>query len=164
MVKQNATLDSSFWINATAAGLVDALLKDFDLWVVPEVTRELIESYPSGAYLHRLIADQQIQVQRSKDSVIERFGTGERSAISLAAEHRNWTLLLDDVRPFHAAQEMGLNPVCSPVYAVSLYERDTLDGGAVLAVLARLAARSTVSPQLLALALRQVATILRERR
>ena len=163
-MKQNATLDSSFWINATTAGLVDALLEDFDLWVVPEVAREFTEPYPSGAYLHRLIADQRIQVQRPKGYVMERFGAGERAAISLAAEHRDWTLLLDDVRPFHAAQEMALNPVCSPAYAVSLYERGTLDDGAVLAVLARLAARSTVSPQLLALALRQVATILRERR
>lgn len=163
-MKQNATLDSSFWINATAAELVDALLEDFDLWAVPEVTRELTESYSSGAHLHQLIAEQRIRVLGPSAHVLDRFGAGERAAISLAAEHRDWTLLLDDVRPFHAAQEMGLNPVCSPAYAVSLCERGTLDDRAVLAVLARLAALSTVSPQLLPLALRQVATILKGRR
>jgi len=96
--------------------------------------------------------------------VLERFGPGEREAISLAAQHREWTLLLDDLRPFRAAVEMGLVPVSTPAYAASLYERRVLDEVGVLTVLAQLAARGTVSPQLLALALTQVATILKERR
>jgi predicted nucleic acid-binding protein len=163
-VKQNATLDSSFWINATAAGLVDSLLSDFDLCVPPDVARELTDAYPSGAHLHKLIEDQRIRVLLPTASALERFGPGEQATISLAAEHRGWTLLLDDLRPFRAAQEMGLSPVCTPAYAASLYQRGILDDGAVLAALARLAARSTVSPELLALALRQVAITLRERR
>ena len=44
------------------------------------------------------------------------------------------------------------------------YERSVLDEVGVLTVLARLAARGTVSPQLIALALTQVATALKERR
>lgn len=162
-MKQSATFDSSFWINLSAAGLVDALLEDFDLWVVPAVVSEFAEPYPSGGHLHQLIADDRIRVEAPPRSVLERFGAGERAAMSLAAEHRGWTLLLDDVRPFHAAQEMGLHAVCSPAYAVSLYERGMLDDSGILSVFARLAARSTVSPQLLALGLRQMATILRER-
>lgn len=163
-MKQDATLDSSFWINATAAGLIDALLADFDVRVSPDVSRELPESYPSGAYLHRLIEDRRIVVQGPQVLVLAQFGAGERAAISLAAEHRDWTLLLDDVRPFRSAQTMGLSPVCSPAYAASLYERGALDDGGVLTALARLAVRSTVSPHLLALALRQVGHILGERR
>ncbi len=95
--------------------------------------------------------------------ILERFGPGERAAISLAAQHREWTLLLDDLRPFRAAVEMGLSPVSTPAYAASLYERRVLDEVGVLTVFARLAARGTVSPQLIALALTQVATILKER-
>jgi predicted nucleic acid-binding protein len=139
-------------------------LEDFDLCLAPAVERELPETYPSGARLHRLIEEGQITLAEPKVIVLERFGPGEREAISLAAQHRKWTLLLDDLRPFRASVEMGLMPVSTPAYAVSLYERRVLDEVEVLTVLARLAARGTVSPQLLALALTQVATTLKERR
>jgi predicted nucleic acid-binding protein len=164
VVKQNATLDSSFWINAAAGGLVDFLLEDFSLTIAPAVERELPETYPSGARLQRLIEHERIFVAVPARVVLERFGPGEREAISLAMQHREWTLLLDDLRPFRAAQELGLAPVSTPAYAVSLYERRVLDDVEVLLILARLAARGTVGPRLIALALTQVATVLQERR
>ena len=163
-VKQNATLDSSFWINAVAGGLLDSLLQDFALAIAPAVEQELPETYPSGARLHQLIEESQVVVIKPTVSIFARFGPGEREAINLALEHRDWTLLLDDLRPFRAAVELGLSPVSTPAYAAVLYERHLLDEVAVLTVLARLAARGTVSPQLLALALTQVVTILKERR
>ena len=163
-VKQNATPDSSFWINAVAAGLVEHLLEDFDLWVPSAVVAELTKAYPSGALLHRLIAADRVRVAEPATLALERFGPGERAALSLAAQHRDWSLLLDDLRPFRAAQELGLAPVSSPAYAASLYGRNIIDERGVLTALARLAARSTVSPQLIALALSQVATTLKERR
>jgi predicted nucleic acid-binding protein len=163
-VKQNATLDSSFWINAVAGSLVDSLLEDFELYVVPAVARELPETYPGGALLHRLITESRIMLEAPQVVTLERFGPGEREAISLAVQRRDWTLLLDDLRPFRAATEMGLAPVSTPAYAASLYNRGVLDAVGVLTVLARLAARGTVSPQLIALALTQIATTLRERR
>jgi len=164
LVKQNATLDSSFWINAVAGGLLDYLLEDFALCLAPAVERELPETYPSGARLHRLIEEGRITLAAPTVRVLERFGPGERTAISLATQHPEWTLLLDDLRPFRAAREMGLTPVSTPAYTASLYERSVLDEVGVLTVLARLAARGTVSPQLIALALAQVATTLKERR
>lgn len=164
LVKQSATLDSSFWINAVAGGLLDFLLEDFSLAIAPAVERELPETYPSGARLHRLIEEGRVTLVAPARIVLERFGPGEREAMSLAMEHREWTLLLDDLRPFRAAGEMGLKPVSTPAYAVSLYERRAIDEVDVLTRLARLAARGTVSPQLLALALTQVATVLRERK
>jgi predicted nucleic acid-binding protein len=163
-VKQNATLDSSFWINAVAGGLLDYLLDDFVLSLAPAVEQELPASSPSGARLRRLIQEQSITVVAPTVHVLDRFGPGERAAIALAMQHRDWTLLLDDLRPFRAAVEMGLSPVSTPAYAAILYERRVLDEVAVLTVLARLAARGTVSPQLLALALSQVATTLKEQR
>lgn len=163
-MKQNATFDSSFWINAAAGGLLDYLLEDFALCIVPAVERELPETYPSGARLHQLLAEGQVTLEAPKVIVLEQFGPGEREAISLAAQYREWTLLLDDLRPFRAAAEMGLAPVSPPAYAASLYGRGVLDEAGVLTVLARLAARGTVSPQLIALALAQIATTLKERR
>lgn len=163
-MKQSATLDSSFWINAVAGGLLDHLLADFELYIVPAVERELPETYPSGARLHQLITEGRITIVAPTAVVLDQFGPGEREAISLAAQHREWTLLLDDLRPFRAAAEMGLAPVSTPAYAASLYGRRVLDEVGVLTALARLAARGTVSPQLIALALAQIATTLKERR
>lgn len=164
MVKQNATLDSSFWIHAVAAGLVEHLLEDFDVTVAQAVADELPETYPSGARLHGLVREHRVHLQEPVSTVLELFGPGERSAINLAMEHSDWTLLMDDVRPFRAAENLGLAPVSSPAYAASLYGRGILDKQAVLTALARLAARSTLSPQLIDLALGQVATIAKERR
>jgi hypothetical protein len=128
-VKQNATLDSSFWINAAAGGLLDYLLEDFALYIVPAVERELPETYPSGARLHRLLTEGRVTLAAPEVIALEQFGPGEREAISLAAQHREWTLLLDDLRPFRAAVEMGLTPISTPAYAASLYGRRVLDRG-----------------------------------
>jgi predicted nucleic acid-binding protein len=163
-VKQNATLDSSFWINAIAGGLIDHLLADFELCVVPAVARELTVTYPGGARLHQLIAEGRLTLRAPQRIALERFGPGEREAISMAIEHRDWILLIDDLRPFRAAADMGLAPVSTPAYAASLYSRRVLDEVGALTALARLAARGTVSPQLIALALTQIGTTLRERR
>jgi predicted nucleic acid-binding protein len=163
-VKQNATLDSSFWIHAVAGGVVAHLLDDFELHVAPEVSLELTEAYPSGAHLQQVIRDGRIRVSTPKSLRFDRFGPGERAAISLALENPEWTLLIDDLRPFRAAEELDLAPVSSPVYATSLFERGVLDLRAILDALARLSARSTVSPQLIDLALTQVATIDEKRR
>lgn len=132
--------------------------------VTQAIAEELPGSYPSGARLHGLIGEGQVRVQGPVSTVVERFGPGERSAMNLAMENPGWALFMDDLRPFRAAEELGLSPVSSPAYAVSLYRRGALDKQGVLAALARLAARSTVSPQLIELALSQVATIAKERR
>lgn len=162
-VKQNATLDSSFWIHAAVSGVIEYLLEDFDLAVPQAVADELTEDYPSGARLHRYIREGRIGVQDPHSAAIDRFGPGERAAINLAIEKRDWVLLMDDWRPFRAAEELGLAPVSSPVYAAALYRRRVLDERTVLNVLARLSARSTVSPQLIGLALGQVAQTAKER-
>ena len=164
MVKQNATLDSSFWVHASAAGLVERVLGEFDVTVAQAVADELPATYPSGARLQELIRSGRVLVRNAKSTPVGRFGPGERSAMNLAMEHRDWTLFIDDVRPFRAAEELGLSPVSSPAYAVSLYSRQVLDRAGVLEALARLAARSTLSPPLIDVALSQVASIAKERR
>ncbi len=159
-VKQKATLDSSFWINAIAGGVVDYVLEDYELTIGPTIAQELPKTYPGGARLHALIEEKRIRVETPKASILERFGPGEREAISLAAQDRAWTLLIDDLRPSRVAEEMGLAPVSTPTYTVALYSRALLSEVEVLTALARLAARGTVSPQLIALALTQIATLL----
>jgi len=164
VVKQNATLDSSFWIHSVAAGLVDYLLDDFELHVALEVANELTEGYPSGARLHTLIRAGEIRIAGPAMAIVTRFGPGERAAINLEAQNKGWILLMDDRRPFIAAEGLGLAPVASPVYAASLYRRGVLEESAVLGILARLSARSTVSPQLIDLALVQTAVTEEDRK
>jgi predicted nucleic acid-binding protein len=164
VVKQNATLDSSFWIHSVVSGLVERLLDDFEIHVTSAVAKELIEDYPSGALLQNRIREGEIHLTDPAIAEITRFGPGERAAINLAIENEGWILLIDDRRPFQAAEELGLSPVASPVYAASLYRRGVLDERVVLAVLARLSARSTVSPQLIELALTQIARTTHERK
>ena len=164
MVKQNATLDSSFWIHAAVGRIVERLLEDFDVSVPPAVAGELSEDYPSGARLHSLVREGRVRVVAAESATLEQFGPGERAAINLAIENPGWVLLMDDLRPFRAAEELGLAPVSSAVYTASLYRRGVLDEREVLGVLARLAARSTLSPQLIDLALAQVASVSEERR
>ena len=163
-MKQNATLDSSFWIHAVVGFIVEHVLEDFDLLVAQAVGDELTEDYPSGARLHSLIHEGRVRVLDPASPTLERFGPGERAAINLAIENRSWILLMDDLRPFRAAEDLGLAPVSSPVYASSLYRRGLLDERSVLTALARLSARSTVSPQLIDLALSQVANVKTKRR
>jgi predicted nucleic acid-binding protein len=164
LVKQNATPDSSFWIHATVSNVIEHLLEDFELYVTQAVADELSQDYRSGALLHGLIGEGRVHLRDPGSVTLDRFGPGERAAINLAIENPDWVLLMDDLRPFRAAEELGLSPVSSPVYAASLYRRGLLDVQAVLNVLARLSARSTVSPQLIDLALSQVAQISKEGR
>lgn len=163
MVKQSATLDSSFWIHAAVSNVIGHLLDDFELYVPSAVASELTEDYPSGARLHSLIKEARVRVQDAKSATFDSFGPGERAAINLALENSGWVLLMDDLRPFRAAEELGLAPISSPVYAASLYERGRLDEQAALTVLARLTARSTVSPRLINVALSQMAQTAKER-
>lgn len=156
MVKQNATPDSSFWIHVVACGLVESLLRDFDVCVTAAVLGEMRESYPAGAELHRLVRSENIRIENPKTEALGLFGPGEKAAISLALERPEWTLLIDDVRPFRAAVQLGLEPVSSPAYIASLHQRGLVTTAEALAKLAALAVRATVSPMLIDLALEQV--------
>jgi hypothetical protein len=48
LVKQNATPDSSFWINAYRSGLLPFVFDRFTLFYAPAVGAELKEGFPSG--------------------------------------------------------------------------------------------------------------------
>ena len=77
--------------------------------------------------------------------------------MDLAMEHRDWVGLIDDRRPLAEAARLGLQVLCSPVLAVELYKSEALRLDEVVKVLARLATMQTVSPELLELALVQLA-------
>lgn len=155
-MKQNATFDSSFWINADRAGLLTHVLTTYTLHYPPEVATELDPRFRSGREFQRQAqTNMLIQVTPSTE-VVREHGQGERAAINLALEHRDWVLLMDDQRPFQTAVRLGLKVVCTPVLVVALFTDGYLDARDALTSLARLAALQTISPHLTAAALAQL--------
>ena len=156
MVKQDATFDSSFWINAHRAGLLAEVLDEYRLYFSPAVAAELRPSFPSGEAFWQLVRAGTVAEVVAVAEPFQEFGPGERAAINLALQHRDWTLLIDDQRPLRAAVELGLPAVCTPVLVVALFLQGTIDAAQCLQALARLAALQTVSPALLTAALAQL--------
>lgn len=152
-VKQNATLDSSFWINAHRSGLVVCVTERFRLHYTPAVGAELREEFRSGREFWRLVREGVLPEVIPQLNEVKDFGPGERAAINVALEHRDWILLMDDRRPFLEAERRRLKVLCTPALVVDLYTVGKLDAARALRVLARLAAMQTVSPDLIAASL-----------
>lgn len=158
-MKHNAIIDSSFWINAHRSGLLPHLLERYTLHYPPEVAVELREEFLSGREFRRLAQEGVLVEVPTRFQQVQSFGPGERSAINLALEHRNWVLLIDDRRPFLEAARLELRVLSTPVLAVQLFSEGKLDVAQALEALARLAALQTVSPDLLAAALAHLGRI-----
>lgn len=155
-MKQNATPDTSFWINAHRSGLLPHVLERYHLFYAPAVAKELREEFPSGREFWRLVRERILTEAVPESERIKEFGPGERAAINLALEHPIWVLLMDDRRPFREAMGLGLRVLCTPVLAVELYTEARLDEAQVMKVLARLAAMQRVRPELMGSALAQL--------
>jgi hypothetical protein len=148
-VSRDATFDTSFWVNAFRAGLLPFVRDRFVLHVTPAVANEPPESNPPGREFRRLLHAGALREVQALAMVVPEFGPGEREAMSVAIEHPEWTLLLDDYRPYRASIERGIRVVCSPLLAVTLYDEDVLSEVQFESILDRLEAIRTVSPQLL---------------
>ena len=156
-MKQSATLDTSFWINAHRAGLTPHVLSRYTLYYAPEVAAELSPRFPSGQEFWRRARRGILKQVAAQQDHVQAFGPGERAAINVAIEHPGWLLLLDDQRPYQETMQRGLPVLCSPVLTAALFSEGTLNARDTLLTLARLATLQTVSPLLLAAALSHVA-------
>jgi predicted nucleic acid-binding protein len=105
-MKRGATFDSSFWVHAVYLDLVDFLLSDFDLTCTKAVEKELGRDNPTSLRLKTLLAGRSIKQAAPKSERIKLYGDGERAAINLALEQK-LLLLIDDWRPYEAAQAAG---------------------------------------------------------
>lgn len=160
----DAVFDTSFWINADRAGLLEDVLARFKVWYVPAVAAEINDNYASGRKFRRLVQDGTLTEIQPREQRIVDFGIGERIAISVAIEHPDWMLLIDDLRPSRVAGELGLNVITTPGFVATLFGDGHLDATQTLTRLGRLAGIQTVSPQLLAGALVQIDTLIRGKR
>jgi predicted nucleic acid-binding protein len=89
------------------------------------------------------------------------YGDGERAAINLALE-RKFLLLIDDWRPYEAAQAAGVEVVNSLAYLVGLYDQKRITLDRVLHGLAKTTRRGTLRPEWIQSAVRVVAEIRRK--
>ncbi|MBI3977337.1 MAG: hypothetical protein HY331_04040 [Chloroflexi bacterium] len=132
------------------------MLERFSLNYAPAVAAELREDFASGREFWRLARQGVLVEAVPRSEEVKSFGAGERAAINLALEHRDWVLLLDDRRPLLGAQRLGLRAVCTPVLVADLFDEGRLSPAQALQALARLTALKTVSPALIEAALLHV--------
>ena len=156
MVKHSATLDSSFWINAHRAGLLEYVFDRYAVYYTPAVAIELRANFPSGREFWRIVRDGLLVETAPSNDAFTLFGPGERAAINLVSERPDWVLLMDDRKPLIEAQRLGLRTLCTPVLVATLFDVDRVDMGQAIEMLGRLTAMQTVSPTLIQAALAQV--------
>ncbi|MCI0730923.1 MAG: hypothetical protein L0332_29940 [Chloroflexi bacterium] len=132
MVKQNASLDASFWINICSSTVVEYVRDYFILYVPTVVAQEIrypldvlgIEAY-SPTLFNRWVQNGTVTVQDPKSSV-NWYQQGENGAIALALEH-NYLLLIDDANPYHRAKAAGLRVVGTAEFIILLYDHERLN-------------------------------------
>jgi predicted nucleic acid-binding protein len=154
-----ATFDSSFWV--PALDLIEFLLSDFELICTKAVEDELGRDNPASRRLKALLADKAIKRAAPRSEKITLYGDGERAAINLALE-RKFLLLIDDWRPYEAAQAAGVGVVNSLAYLVGLYEQKRITLEQALHALAKTTRRGTLRPEWIHSAVRVVAEIRRK--
>jgi len=131
MVKQNASLDASFWFNAYEARVIGFLPNYYNLFVCRAVADEILYvkqvlRVPSSAC--QLFSDwlqQGIVTLAEPQQPVDWFDSGENHAIALAIE-RGYRLLIDDGAPYHYAKSKGIAVHGTAEFIVFLYRRDLL--------------------------------------
>ena len=156
-----ATFDSSFWVHAVYLELIEFLLADFELMCTKSVENELGRDNPTSRRLKKLLADKSIKRAAPRSEKIKLYGDGERAAINLALE-RKFLLLIDDWRPYEAAEASGVEVVNSLAYLIGLYERKRVTSERALNALARITRRGTLRPEWIQSAVRIVSEIRRK--
>jgi predicted nucleic acid-binding protein len=156
-----ATFDSSFWVHAIYLDLVGFLLADFELTCTEAVENELGRDNPTSRRLKELLADKSIKRAAPRSEKTKLYGDGERAAINLALE-RKFLLLIDDWRPYEAAQAAGVEVVNSLAYLIGLYEQKRISLERALQALATMTRRGALRPEWIQSALRVVAEIRRK--
>ena len=156
-----ATFDSSFWVHAVFLDLIEFLLSDFELICTKAVEDELGRDNPTSRRLKALLTDKRIKRAAPRSEKIKMYGDGERAAINLALE-RKLLLLIDDWRPYEAAQAAGVEVVNSLAYLVGLYEQKRITVERAFDGLAKTTRRGTLRPEWIRSAVRVIAEIRRK--
>ncbi len=130
-MKQNASLDASFWINVCAGKIEEHVVDYFQLFACDAVASEIrypfdvfeIQSNSALKFIH-WVEQKIIKVQNPKRP-LSWFQSGENAAIALAIEN-DYFLLIDDANPYHRSKSVGIKIVGTADFIVFLYERSEI--------------------------------------
>lgn len=156
MEKQNASMDTSFWINLFRVGLAETLLEYFNIYVSQAVCQEI--EYPfqylnivsdDALLFRKWRVEKRIRVEKVA-AALGAFHGGEAQAIQLAVE-KEAALLIDDSYPYFYAKERGIPIVGTPDYTVFLCAEGKLTLDRSRELLVRL--RGSVKEEIIAQAL-----------
>ncbi|HFQ93121.1 MAG TPA: hypothetical protein ENK32_03860 [Anaerolineae bacterium] len=126
-MKQKASLDASFWINACVSNIIHFVPEYFTL-VVPSVVAAEIR-YPldvlgieanTAILFNQWLNSRKIKLS-DPEKPVDWFHRGENAAIALAIE-QDCFLLIDDASPYHRAKSSGLNVVGTSELIIFLYD------------------------------------------
>jgi|GEM_PF-831806 predicted nucleic acid-binding protein len=130
-MKQNASVDASFWINICEGDIILHVDEYFQLYVPSIVAEEIRYPLDILGFEHRTVSIFNDWVENGKVVIqnplkaVDWFQVGENAAIALALE-RNYFLLIDDANPYHRAKSFGLKTAGSTEIAVLLYDKDRI--------------------------------------
>lgn len=131
MMKQSASIDASFWINACRGDIILYVADYFHLFSPAVVAAEI--RYPltvlgiparSSVLFDAWLEAGKVVIQEPQKAVAW-FHAGENAAIALAIEHQ-YFLLIDDANPYHRARSAGVQVVGTAEFTVLLFDHGRL--------------------------------------
>lgn len=132
MKKQNAIMETSFWILGHRTDILSYLFRFFTVHVPEVVRQEILASdprYPQRVYGYQetftLLKNQDMLAPANPTQPVSQFHAGEAAAIGLAIE-KNWWLLINEQRALLFARQQGIKSVTIPEFVIYLYERQIL--------------------------------------
>lgn len=126
-MKQNASLDTSFWINCYRIGILHYVFEYFNIFANREVMREILYPIAIGivsedAHIFKERLNQEKIIIKNPVHTTDIFHMGESLAIVLSEEN-DFVLLIDNGAPYNYAKSKNIKVVCSPMFVVFLFSQ-----------------------------------------
>jgi hypothetical protein len=128
MNKQNAVMETSFWVSGHRVDVLSYLFRFFTVNAPNAVRDEILATdprYPQRVYgyqeMFRLLEDRGLLLIDNPGQNLPQFHAGEAAALAPALE-KGWWLLINEQRPLTFARERRIKAVTVPEFVVYLYE------------------------------------------
>ena len=148
MEKQEAVIDTSFWVLGHRVDILAYLFRFFTVSVPDAVREEILAPdprYPQRRYgyqeMFELLDTQGALVHRNPTQPLMQLHAGEAAAVALALE-ASWWLLVNEQRALTLARQRHLKAVTVPEFIVYLYQSQLLSARSAQAKLDGIAANT----------------------
>jgi hypothetical protein len=131
-MRQNASLDASFWINCHRVGILNEIFDYFRIYVCEEVKGEILSPLSrigilaqDAVIFQQKLSQGEVLVMDPTKIPKDTFHTAEDKAI-LLAEEMDFVLLIDNGSPFEYAIAHGLKAINTAAFIVFLCSEENL--------------------------------------